>query len=106
MERVADMPGGKYQLRGEAVRGASAQSCTSIHGFCSVYTKLCNKSLFLNVMGKNLFSATKSPSISQWVSEQFHSSCGELDQVCVRAASRQWGHMPEARDLLWSGMLN
>lgn len=61
MKREADKPGGKYQPRGEAVRGASARGCTSVGGFCSVHTKPCNKSLFLNVTGKYLFFATKAP---------------------------------------------
>lgn len=103
MEREAVMPGGKYQLRGEAVRGANAWGWTSIRGFCSVHTKLCNKPLFLKVIGKNLFLATKSTNIPQKIGEQFHSGCGELDQVHVKAASRQWRHEPEARDWLWPG---
>lgn len=65
VEREAGMPGGKHQLRGEAVRGASARGCISIKGFHSVHMKPYNKSLFLKVTGENLFLATTSANIPQ-----------------------------------------
>lgn len=56
-EREAEMPGGKEQLR--AGRGAGAWGHNSVGGFCSVHTKPHSKSLFLKVIGKNLFLATQ-----------------------------------------------